>query len=93
VDGNAEIGNSLPVIVRGGYYEGWKPMKIATQIDPAVLSKRLLGLMPPRTVSADRQMSVTILKLLEDRLDNKLPARLAVALKVCTQDMFQMSLR
>jgi hypothetical protein len=58
-----------------------------------VLSKRLLGLMPPRTVSADRQMSVTILKLLEDRLDNKLPARLAVALKVCTQDMFQMSLR
>ncbi|MBP2445098.1 hypothetical protein [Rhizobium leguminosarum] len=52
VDDNAKIGNSLPVIIRGIYYEGWNPMKIATQLEPGALSNRLLGLIPS-TVSAD----------------------------------------
>jgi hypothetical protein len=92
VDDNAKIGNSLPVIVRGIYYEGWNPMKIATQLEPEGLSKRLLGLMPS-TVSADGQVLAKILKLLEDRLGDKLPDRLDVALKVCTHAMLQMQLR
>lgn len=85
VDDNAKIANRLPIIVRGIYFEGWNPTKTSTQGEPAVPAK-LMPARLPKTVSADKQLFVNVLKLLEDRLGDKRPARLDVALKICAQD-------
>lgn len=85
VDDNAKIGNRLPVIVRGIYFAGWNPMKTARQGELGAILKPVLGRLPP-TVSADRQLFVNVLKLLEDRLGHKRPPQLDVALRASAAD-------
>lgn len=75
VNDNAEIGNGLPVVLRGLYFDDWKPS--------AAGAPNELGLTHlPRCLQADTGFLVNILKLLENRMGERQPEKLVHALRV-----------
>ncbi|WP_025662067.1 DUF2267 domain-containing protein [Rhizobium sp. IBUN] len=83
VDDNAKVGNELPMVLRGLYFEAWNPMKYQGHDDLHDLPALLRSALPP-SVSADPDVFSKILQLFEDRHHHKKPTKLDVALKLCS---------
>ncbi|CCM75342.1 DUF2267 domain-containing protein [Rhizobium mesoamericanum] len=82
VDDNAKVGNDLPSLLRGLYFEAWDPMKSHEHDDLRDLPASLRAALP-HSVSADPNVFSKIERLFEDRLRHKRPTKLNVALKLC----------
>lgn len=82
MDDNAKVGNDLPMMLRGLYFEDWDPMKSQGHDDlhdlPAVLAAAL-----PRSIASDRELFSKVLRLFENRLPRKRSNKLDSALKLC----------
>ncbi|WP_028748318.1 DUF2267 domain-containing protein [Rhizobium mesoamericanum] len=82
VDDNAKVGNDLPLMLRGLYFEAWDPMKSRGHDDLRDLPAWLRAALP-HSVGADPNMFSKIERLFEDRLRHKRPTKLNVALQLC----------
>lgn len=82
VDDNAKVGNDLPMMLRGLYFEAWNPMKSQRHDDlhdlPALLNAAL-----PRSIASDRELFSKVLRLFESRLPRKRSNKLDIALRLC----------
>ncbi|WP_083199322.1 DUF2267 domain-containing protein [Rhizobium sp. AC44/96] len=82
VDDNAKVGNDLPMMLRGLYFEAWDPMKSQGHDDlhdlPALLNAAL-----PRSIVSDAELFPKVLKLFEARLPRKRSNKLDIALRLC----------
>ncbi|WP_431323084.1 DUF2267 domain-containing protein [Rhizobium sp. YTU87027] len=82
VDDNARVGNDLPLLLRGLYFEAWDPMKSHGYDDLRDLPALLLAALP-HTAASDRDLFTKILRLFEDRRCHKKSTKLDFALKLC----------
>ncbi|KWV57143.1 hypothetical protein AS026_31395 [Rhizobium altiplani] len=82
VDDNAKVGNDLPLLLRGLYFEAWDPMKSHGYDDLRDLPASLLRVLP-HTVASDRDVFTKILRLIEDRRRHMKSTKLDLALKLC----------
>ncbi|CAN7336729.1 DUF2267 domain-containing protein [Rhizobium sp. LjRoot258] len=82
VDDNAKVGNDLPTLLRGLYFEAWNPMKSQGHDDLHDLPASLRAALP-HSVCTDPNVFSKIVRLFESRLRDKTPTKLDVALKLC----------
>ena len=77
VDDNAKVGNDLPLLLRGLYFEVWDPMKTHGPDDLRDLATL------PLTAAADGDVFAKIMTWFETRRGHKKSTNLALALKLC----------
>ncbi|EJC75141.1 hypothetical protein Rleg10DRAFT_3711 [Rhizobium leguminosarum bv. trifolii WSM2012] len=82
VDDNAKVGNDLPLLLRGLYFEAWDPTKSHGHDDFRDLPASLLAALP-HTAASDRDVFTKILTLFEDRRGQKKLTKLDLALTLC----------
>ncbi|MBB3545245.1 MULTISPECIES: DUF2267 domain-containing protein [unclassified Rhizobium] len=81
-DDNAKVGNDLPLVLRGLYFEAWDPIKSHGHSDLQDLPASLLSALPHH-IASDRDVFEKLLRLFERRRRHKRSTKLDLALKLC----------
>lgn len=79
---NAKVGNDLPTLLRGLYFEAWNPMESQGHDDLHDLPASLRAALP-HSVCTDPNVFSKIVRLFESRLRDETPTKLDVALNLC----------
>ncbi len=82
VDDNVRVGNDLPLLLRGLYFEVWDPMQTHGRDDLRDLATLLLATLP-LTAASDGDVFAKIMTWFETRRGHKKSTNLALALKLC----------
>jgi len=86
VDDNAKVGNDLPLVLRGLYFEAWDPIKSHGHDDLRDLPASLFAALS-HIGASDRDVFTKILRLFEDRRRHKTSTKLDLALKLCASSV------